>query len=72
MRGMKEAEMMQIANFIKRVGEVVSVFDYVEDKEGRSKTLKLFHEFITTNIDLLNIRDEVRELCLKFPIYSKI
>lgn len=70
MRGMKEPEMKQVANWIKRVANVISEFQYVEDKEARKTRLKEFREFIKDNRELAQIRQEVKELCLRFPIYN--
>ncbi|MDD3646343.1 MAG: serine hydroxymethyltransferase [Candidatus Gracilibacteria bacterium] len=70
MRGMKEDEMIQVAAWIKRVADAIFEFEYVEDKDTRVVRLKEFKEFIKNNEEIAKIRAEVKELCLKFPIYS--
>ncbi|PID86349.1 serine hydroxymethyltransferase [Candidatus Gracilibacteria bacterium] len=70
MRGMKSEEMKKVADWIKRVYDIVSEFDYRETKEERVEELKKFYNFLENNKDLEKIREEVKELCLKFPIYK--
>lgn len=69
MRGMKEAEMKQVAAWIHRVYEAVKGFDIPQDKKEQLKALEAFRAFINANEELKAIRAEVKELCLKFPIY---
>ena len=69
MRWMKENEMKIVASLIFRVSEIIKDFKYIEDKDDRKKNMKDFYEFIEKNNNLKDIRLEVRELCLKFPIY---
>ena len=70
MRWMKEEEMKIVASMIYRVSEIIKDFKYLEDKDENKKNMKIFYEFIDSNTDLKKIRKEVRELCLKFPIYK--
>ena len=70
MRWMKENEMKIVAFLIYRVSEIIKDFKYIENKENRKENLKSFYKFIENNNDLKKIRGEVRELCLKFPIYK--
>lgn len=69
-RWMKEKEMIKVASFIKRVFDAVSEFDFVEDKEKRLETIEKFREFIKNNSELAKIKEEVKVLCEKFPIYK--
>lgn len=69
-RGMKETQMQQVADLMKRVAEVIKDFEYIEDKESRKNQLQEFRTFISQNEELKNIREEVKTLCKKFPIYS--
>ena len=69
MRGMKEPEMKQVADWMKQVFDNIAWFEYVQDKEERKKILASFKEHIATNEELKKIRQEVAELCKKFPIY---
>lgn len=70
MRWMKEAEMVKIANWVKEINEEVKQFIYSEVKEERIKNLKEFNVFINNNKRLAEIRQEVSDLCKKFPIYN--
>jgi glycine hydroxymethyltransferase len=70
MRGMKEAEIRQVAVWMNEVSEIVKDFRYSETKEERVEQKKRFKEFISTNTRLQEIRKEVAELCRKFPIYK--
>lgn len=70
MRGMKEIEMKKVADFIYRVSEIVKDFKYIEDKDERKKQLENFYSFIEKNKEIEKIKEEVKELCKKFPIYK--
>ncbi len=70
MRWMWEEEMKKVANWMYEVNIEVKDFIYSEDKEERKKNLKEFREFIKNSIKLKEIKNEVKELCLKFPIYK--
>ena len=70
MRGMKEPEMIRVAAWMKAVYDEVSEFDYRETKEERREELKKFRTFIKNNKKIKEIREEIRELCLQYPIYS--
>ncbi|MCP4523245.1 MAG: serine hydroxymethyltransferase [Candidatus Gracilibacteria bacterium] len=71
MRGMKEEQMVLVGNLIKKVADVISEFEYIQDKEERAKQMQEFRIFIKSNLKLQNIRQEVKEICIKFPIYSE-
>ncbi len=70
MRWMKEQEMDKIADWMKKISEIITDFKHSDDKEERIKNLANFYSFIKNNKDLLEIKKEVKELCLKFPIYK--
>ena len=70
MRWMKEEEMKIVAHFIFKVSKIIKKYVYIEDKEERKKNMKNFYEFIENNNELKNIKEEVKQLCLKFPIYK--
>lgn len=70
MRGMKEVEMVQVGDWMKEVYDVISDFYYSENKEERKKISSEFNTYIKNNSKLQEIRQQVRELCKKFPIYS--
>lgn len=69
MRGMKEDEMRQVVAFIHRVYEAVKGFDIPLEKKEQKKALEDFRAFIHANEEIKTIRQEVKELCSKFPIY---
>jgi glycine hydroxymethyltransferase len=69
-RGMKEVEMQQVADLMNRVSEIIKDFVYLEDKDARAEQLQEFRKFILSHEELKNIREEVKTLCKKFPIYS--
>lgn len=69
-RGMKEPEMQQVADLMNRVSEIIKDFVYLEDKDARAEQLQEFRKFILSHEELKNIREEVKTLCKKFPIYS--
>lgn len=70
MRGMKEEQMVQVADWMKRVFDNVASFEYSEDKEERKKILQAFTTHIQEDTELQTIRKEVAELCSDFPIYQ--
>ncbi|MFA5917333.1 MAG: serine hydroxymethyltransferase [Candidatus Gracilibacteria bacterium] len=70
MRGMKEQEMDKIADWIKKISDIIIDFKHSDNKEERIKNLAKFYSFIKNNKDLLEIKKEVKELCKKFPIYK--
>ena len=70
MRGMGKIEMKKVASWIQRVSEIVKDFEYKEDKEERKIRLWEFFIYIENNSKLKEIRAEVKELCLQFPIYK--
>ncbi len=69
-RGMKEEQMVIVAELMYRVSQLISQFNYQEDKETRKSQLIEFREFISNNSELKIIREEVKQLCSQFPIYS--
>ena len=69
-RGMKEVEMKIVAELINRVAQTVTQYVYKEDKEERKQQLQDFRKYIQSNEELKIIREEVKNLCNKFPIYS--
>lgn len=69
MRGMQEAEVTKVADWIYQVSCIIQDFHYKETKEERKQELQRFRDFISQNQPLQSIREQVRELCLTFPIY---
>jgi glycine hydroxymethyltransferase len=71
-RKMKEKEMKKIANWIADVIEEIQDCSFPEDKEDRRKVLKQFKKDIQKNKKLKQIRQEVKKLCKKFPLYKDL
>lgn len=69
-RGMKEEQMVEVADLMYRVSQIVKDFEYKEDLEERRTQLTEFREFIKNNSELKTIKEEVKTLCSQFPIYS--
>ena len=69
-RGMKEEEMRQIAAWISQVIEEIKDINFPEDKESRAGVLKKLKGVIDKNKNLAKIKEEVKALCKKFPIYE--
>jgi glycine hydroxymethyltransferase len=67
-RGMKEAEMKEVAGFIAKVVDLIKNYQLPEDKKERTSYLKKFREEMAGNEELKNIKKEVVELSKKFPI----
>jgi glycine hydroxymethyltransferase len=71
-RGMKEAEMVQIADLITRVIKEVSANELPDDKDERVAYLKKFREGIKSNKNLEDVRNQVLKICEKFPLYPDL
>ncbi|MBI2664521.1 serine hydroxymethyltransferase [Candidatus Woesearchaeota archaeon] len=69
-RGMKEKEMQQIAGWIAAAIKETEQYKLPEDKEERKELLAKFRAEIKENEALKGIRAEVKEMCMKFPLYK--
>lgn len=67
-RGMKEKDMVKVADWINQVIEEVNGNQLPSDKEERSDFWKKFRKEITNNKNLLKIAKEVKSYALKFPV----
>ncbi len=67
-RGMGEAEMKQIANWIAQVAEHIKDVQLPGDKESRLALIKQFKESLKTDAWYESVRKEVREMCIKYKI----
>ena len=67
-RGMKEAEMKKIAQWISRTIDEVKNERFPPDKDTRSQFMKGFRIRISHNQNLKKIASEVKNLTKKFPI----
>lgn len=69
-RGMKEAEMVRIADWIARVIQHTTKQQLPEDKKERSAYMKQFKQAALKDPVLLAIRTEVEELASQFPLFT--
>ena len=67
-RGMKEEEMKLIADWIVQIVDRIREYKLPETKEERKSYLKKFRGEIAKDEALREIKQEVAELCKKFPI----
>ena len=68
-RGMKEKQMEIIGRWIAEVVKKIKEFNLPENKDEIKDYLKNFKESIAKNKKIKSIREEVVELCRKFPLY---
>jgi glycine hydroxymethyltransferase len=71
-RGMKEEEMEQISEIIAEVINLSAVYEISSDKEERKQNIKDFKVWLKGNERLKELREEVRNLCKKFPLYPEL
>ncbi len=71
-RGMKENEMKIIGKLISQVVYAVRDYQLLENKDERAEYLKKFREEIKNNETIKTVRQEVLELCNKFPLYPNL
>ena len=67
-RGMKEKEMEQIAVWIARVLKEITEYQLPEEKEERKPYIKQFKEEMSKNKTIQEVKEDVKELCSRFPI----
>lgn len=67
-RGMKEKDMVKIAGWINEVIQLCPKTSLPNTKEKRAVFWKKFKKETALNKKLLSIADEVKTLCLKFPL----
>lgn len=67
-RGMKEAEMVKIAKWIKEAIQEASRYQLPENKEQRKEAFRAFKKEIVKNKKLLQIAKDVKDLTSKFPL----
>lgn len=68
-RGLKEKDMIKVANWINRAINQVKGLDLPDNKEERKKVWLEIKKEILKNKKLLIIAKEVKEFTAKFPIY---
>jgi glycine hydroxymethyltransferase len=69
-RGMKESEMKQIGKWISEVIQEVKNYKMPRDKAERKETISKFREEVLEIQKIKDIREDVKELCKAFPLYS--
>ena len=67
-RGMKEEEMKLVAGVIAQVIQEIKEYQLPETKEERIAYLKQFKKDIAENQKLKAVKQEVKELCNRFPL----
>ena len=68
-RGMREKEMEHIGKWISEVMHELKKYELPDDKKEINNYLKKFREEIKHNNKIHEIRNNVVELCKKFPLY---
>jgi len=68
-RGMKEPEMIKIADWITRVVEIVKHQTLPKEKTERAKFIKQFKLWANKNQELLHVNQEVKTLTKSFPMF---
>ena len=69
-RGMKEDEMKQISDMMSRV--IYEIKDYEFVKENKDELILKFKKEIQKNQTIIQVREEVLELCERFPLYENM
>jgi len=67
-RGMKEKDMVKIAQWFKIVMDEVKSERLPDEKDARSYFIKDFRKRVQNNQRLLKIAEEVKAFCAKFPV----
>ncbi len=70
-RGMKEAEMKQIGKIMAKAIKKGCEFDFPDDKEQRKGAIEKFHKEMDKDNGIKELRQEVLELCGKFPLHRE-
>lgn len=70
-RGMKEKEMKKIGKWIAQVVRHVQKHELPQDKKLRSKFLKEFRAEADQDLKLLEIAQQVKAMCKKFPLFAE-
>ena len=69
-RGMKENEMKLIGSWIANIVFAVKNYELYDDKDQRNESLKKFRDDIKQNETIKKTRQNVMDLCKKFPLYK--
>lgn len=68
-RGMKAREMKSIARWIAEVFHATEADQLPKEANARKEFLAEFSESVKRHPEIVRVRQEVRELCKKFPMY---
>jgi len=71
-RGMKEKEMELIGDWITDVINEVKDYYMPDEKDARQKSIEKFRKDIVNNNKIKKIKNEIVELCKKFPLYPDL
>lgn len=71
-RRLKEPEMKLIARWIVEIINEVKNNELPEDRTKRNEILESFREGLSSNKTVKRVRDEVVELCKRFPLYPEL
>jgi len=71
-RGMRQGEMVEIANIIVDVIQQVKGYEVPEEKEARLKYIAKFKKEIKANPVVKEAREKVLLLCERFPLYADL
>lgn len=71
-RGMKENEMRIVGKLISQVVREVKNYQLPENKDERAEYLKKFRENIQNSETVKSVREQVLDLCNRFPLYSNL
>ena len=69
-RGMKEEEMKTIADWIVRILHEIKSYSLPDDKTQRKQYVAEFVKMMEGNETINNVKEEVKQLCGKFPLYE--
>ncbi|MBU0758551.1 MAG: serine hydroxymethyltransferase [Nanoarchaeota archaeon] len=69
-RNMKEPEMKTIGSWIAEIIKLVSDYELGDSKDERIENIEKFREEIAGHALLKEIREKVKELCKRFPLYD--
>ncbi|MDR7519889.1 MAG: serine hydroxymethyltransferase [Armatimonadota bacterium] len=67
-RGMREPEMIQLAQWMALVHDEIREYRLPEDREARGQMLRTFRTTLRANARLAAVREEVRAFCRRFPV----
>jgi len=71
-RGMGEKEMELIGGWIAEVIQEVKDYEMPDDKDARNEAIEKFKKEIAMNKKIKKIKEEVVELCKRFPLYPDL